>query len=122
MASRPSRVTRKGVLGFALSLVSGILIILNSAALLAPSFYGPPVNWSSIFFWMPSLGPSYAFAIGFIIGLVLIFGAIIMILGHGALADVVIFPFAIFSLIIGGGFVAGMILGIVGGIIGALKR
>jgi len=122
MVSRPRRVTRKGVLGFVLSLVSGILIILNSAALLAPSFYGPPVNWSSIFFWMPSLGPSYAFAIGFIIGLVLIFGAIIMILGHGALADVVIFPFAIFSLIIGGGFVAGMILGIVGGIIGALKR
>jgi len=122
MASRPRRMTRKGVLGFVLSLVSGILIILNSAALLAPSFYGPPVNWSSIFFWMPSLGPSYAFAIGFIIGLVLIFGAIIMILGHGALADVVIFPFAIFSLIIGGGFVAGMILGIVGGIIGALKR
>jgi hypothetical protein len=45
-----------------------------------------------------------------------------MVLGHGALADVIIFPFAVFSLIIGGGFVAGMVLGIVGGIIGALKR
>jgi hypothetical protein len=109
-------------MGTVLSIVAGILIILNSAALLVPSFYGPPVGWSSIFFWLPSLGQSYAFALGMIIGLVLILCAIVMVLGHGALADVVIFPFAVFSLIIGGGFVAGMVLGIVGGIIGALKR
>jgi hypothetical protein len=38
------------------------------------------------------------------------------------LADVIIFPFAVFSLIVGGGFVAGMVLGIVGGIMAALKR
>lgn len=118
----PRRVTGKTVMGFALSLVSGILVILNSAALLAPTFYGPPVNWSGIFFWLPSLGPSYAFAIGVIIGLVLIFGAILMIVRHGVLADIIIFPFAVFSLIIGGGFIAGMVLGIVGGIIAALKR
>jgi len=116
------RVTGKGVVGFALALVSGILVILNGAAFLVPAFYGPPTNWSSIFWWLPSVGPSYAFALGFIIGIVIIFGSIVMILGHGALADVIIFPFAVFSLIIGGGFVAGMILGIVGGIVGALKR
>jgi hypothetical protein len=52
----------------------------------------------------------------------MVMGSIIMALRHGALADIIIFPFAIFSLIIGGGFIAGMILGIVGGIIGALKR
>jgi hypothetical protein len=45
-----------------------------------------------------------------------------MIMGNGALADIVIIPFAVFSLIIGGGFVAGLLLAIVGGIIGALKR
>jgi hypothetical protein len=117
-----SRVTRRGVVGFALSLSSGILVLLNSAAFLAPSFYGPPVNWSAIFWWLPSLGLSYAFVLGLIIGLVLILGSVIMILGHGAFADVLIFPFAVFSLIIGGGFVAGMVLGIVGGIVGALRK
>jgi hypothetical protein len=116
------RVTRRGVVGFALSLSSGILVLLNSAAFLAPSFYGPPVNWSAIFWWLPSLGLSYAFVLGLIIGLVLILGSVIMILGHGAFADVLIFPFAVFSLIIGGGFVAGMVLGIVGGIVGALRK
>jgi hypothetical protein len=49
-------------------------------------------------------------------------GSIIMIFKSGALADVIIFPFAVFSLIVGGGFVAGMVLGIVGGIMAALKR
>ena len=109
-------------MGAVLSILAGILIILNSAALLVASFYGPPVGWSSIFFWLPSVGPSYAFALGTIIGLVLIFGAIITILGNAALADIIIIPFAIFSLIIGGGFIAGMLLAIVGAIIGTLKR
>jgi len=122
LVSPGRRMTRNTIMGAVLSIVAGILIILNSAALLVPSFYGPPVGWSSIFFWLPSLGQSYAFALGMIIGLVLILCAIVMVLGQGALADVVIFPFAVFSLIIGGGFVAGMVLGIVGGIIGALKR
>jgi hypothetical protein len=45
-----------------------------------------------------------------------------MALGNGALADVIVFPFAIFSLIIGGGFVAGMILGILAGILAIARR
>ena len=49
-------------------------------------------------------------------------GSIVMILRSGALADVIIFPFAVFSLIVGGGFVAGMVLGIVGGILAVLNR
>jgi hypothetical protein len=117
-----NRLTRRGAVAFSLSLVSGILVILNSAALLVPSFYGPPVNWSRIFWWLPSIGLANAFVMGFMIGMVLILGSVVMILGHGAFADVIIFPFAVFSLIIGGGFVAGMILGVVGGVIGALRR
>ncbi len=71
---------------------------------------------------MPAIGQSYAFMLGIIIGLTLILGSIIMIMGHGAIADIIIFPLAVFSLMIGGGFVAGFILGVVGGILGALGR
>lgn len=102
-----------------LTIISGILVLLNSALLLVPSFYA---FWSGLFFWLPAIAPSYAFALGAIIGLILILSAIVMGLGHGALADVIIFPFAVFSLIIGGGFVVGFILGVVGGIFGALRR
>lgn len=125
ITSRPSVIstreqrTGRSMIGFSLSLVAGILVLLNSAALLAPSFYG---YWASIFWWISTLGRTYAFMLGFVIGLTLILGSIITLLRSGVLAAVLIFPFAVFSLIIGGGFVAGMVLGIVGGIIGALKR
>lgn len=127
MARKPPKVrpavipqlTGRRIIAFVLSLVSGILVLLNSAALLSPSFYS---FWSPLFFWLPILGRTYAFALGFVIGLTLIMGSIVMILRSGALADVIIFPFAVFSLIIGGGFVAGMVLGIIGGIFAVLYR
>jgi hypothetical protein len=60
--------------------------------------------------------------LGTIIGLTLVLGAIIMVVGNGVLADVIIFPFAIFSLIVGGGFIAGMLLGILSGILAIGRR
>ncbi|HXY82623.1 MAG TPA: hypothetical protein VEH56_02805 [Candidatus Saccharimonadales bacterium] len=112
-------VVRGSILAFILALVSGILILVNSAALLMPGFYA---LWSPLFFWLPVIGPTYAFALGALIGLTIILASIIMILSSGALADVLIFPFAVFSLIIGGGFIAGMIIGIIAGILAVLKR
>jgi hypothetical protein len=113
------RRSNRGIFATILTLLSGVLVLLNSAALLSPSFFA---IWSSVFFWLPTIGQTYAFVLGALIGLTLIFGAIIMALSNGALADVIVFPFAIFSLMIGGGFIAGMILGILGGILALLRR
>jgi hypothetical protein len=113
------RLGGRNIIAVVLSLLSGILVLLNSAALLAPSFWA---MWSSTFFWLPTIGQTYAFMLGALIGLTLVLGAIIMALSNGALADVIIFPFAIFSLIVGGGFIAGMILGILGGILAIARR
>ena len=55
-------------------------------------------------------------------GFVFADGAIIMAISSGALADVIVFPFAIFSLMIGGGFIAGMLLGILAGILALVRR
>jgi len=115
----PGKLSGRGVFGVVLSLIAGILVLLNSAVLLVPSFYS---LWSGTFFWLPTIGPSYAFALGVIIGLVLVMASIIMALRSGPVADIIIFPFAVFSLIIGGGFIAGFLLGVVGGIIGAIRR
>jgi hypothetical protein len=109
----------RNIIAVILALISGVLVLLNSAALLSPSFWA---LWTSVFFWLPVIGPSYAFMIGAIIGLTIVLGAIIMAVGNGALADVIIFPFAIFSLMIGGGFIAGMLLGILAGILALIRR
>jgi hypothetical protein len=116
----PGRVSRgRNTIATILALISGILVLLNAAALLSPLFW---ILWSSTFFWLPVIGQSYAFMIGAIVGLTIVLGAIVMALSNGALADVIIFPFAVFSLMIGGGFIAGMILGIVAGILALVRR
>ena len=45
-----------------------------------------------------------------------------MLLGYGTIGSIVVFPLAVLSLIIGGGFVAGFILGVLGGIFGMLGK
>jgi hypothetical protein len=106
--------------GFILAMIAGILVILNAAALLSPSFYA---LWTGVFFWLPAVGPaSLTFAIGAIIGLILVIGSILMLLGYGTIGSIVVFPLAVLSLLIGGGFVAGFVLGVLGGILGMLGR
>jgi len=122
--------------GFIITLCSGILVLLNAGLLLAWQFYGGTFLWANIFFWICRLDSqpvcplpsgstatgSISFVIGAVIGLIIIIGSILMILGYGTIGSIVIFPMAIFSLIIGGGFIAGFVLGIVGGIMGMIGR
>jgi len=109
--------------GFILAMIAGILVILNAAALLSNAFYS---MWIGVFFWLPVIDPSpmhgLVFAIGAIIGLILVIGSILMLLGYGTIGSIVVFPLAVLSLIIGGGFVAGFVLGVLGGILGMLGR
>jgi len=109
--------------GFILSMIAGILVILNAAALLSNSFY---TLWTGVFFWIPVIDTSpthgLIFAIGASIGLILVIGSILMLLGYGTIGSIVVFPLAVLSLIIGGGFVAGFVLGVLGGILGMLGR
>ena len=122
--------------GFILSLVAGILVLLNAGLLLAWQFYGGTFLWANIFFWICKIDGqsscplssgstatgSITFMIGAVIGLIMIVGSIMMILGYGTIGSLVIFPLAVFSLIIGGGFIAGFVLGIIGGIMGMIGR
>jgi hypothetical protein len=108
--------------GFIVSLVAGILIILNSAALLSSGFY---TMWAGIFPWIPFFGafpPWVLFIIGIILAVIIFVGSIMMILGYGTIGAVVVFPAAVISLIFGGGFIGGFVLGIIAGILGMLGR
>jgi len=117
------RSAPRALWGFVLTLIAGILVILNAGALLNSSFYN---LWVDAFFWIPAIDSSpthgLIFVIGAIIGLTLLMGSILMLLGYGTIGSIVVFPMAVLSLIIGGGFVAGFVLGVVGGILGMLGR
>jgi hypothetical protein len=123
--SRPTFTGRRAVWGFILATTSAILILLNAAALLSAGFWGPPTNWSAIFWWLvgPSgLGQSLATLIGVIAGFTVMTGGIMMIMKRGVTGALITFPFAMLSIIIGGGFVAGAVLGIAAGVLGAVGR
>jgi len=112
----------RAVWGFIISLIGGILIMLNAGALLSESFY---LWWVTIFPWVQTISPWVpwtAFAIGIIVGLIVVIGSLLMIMGYGTMGSIAVFPAAIVSLVIGGGFIAGFILGIIGGILGMLGR
>jgi hypothetical protein len=89
----------------------------NAVALLSPGFFA---MWGAFLPWVPALGP-FNFILGIILGLIL-FGAVVMIfLKFRVLAAFMIFPTAVLSLFIGGGFFAGAILGIAAGILLLVK-
>jgi RNA polymerase subunit RPABC4/transcription elongation factor Spt4 len=116
---------RRAIWGFVLAMIGGILILINSVALLSPTFWGAPTGWSNVFFWLggsSGIGQPIAVLIGLISGLTVIAGGIMMVMRRGPIGAIITFPFAALSFIIGGGFIVGGILGIVAGILGMLRR
>lgn len=111
--------------GFILAMISAALILLNAVALISPGFFGPPTNWSLIFFWLNGLsgtGQSIVVLIGLIDGFIVMAGGIMMILRRAVFGGMLVIPFALISFIIGGGFIVGAVLGIVAGLVGAFLR
>ena len=118
----PPPAPTRATWGFLLALVAAILIIINAAALLSTGFYN---SLSGVFPWITYFGPSPPWmlvSIGLILGVIVAIGSVLMILGYGTIGSVVVFPAAVISLILGGGFIAGFILGIISGILGMLGR
>jgi hypothetical protein len=113
---------KRAVWAFVLAMASAVLILLNSAALLSPGFWS---FWSGIFWWLGAsslLGQPIATLIGVIAGFTIMSGGIMMLMRRGVIGALITFPFAVLSIIIGGGFLAGAVLGIVAGILGAVGR
>jgi hypothetical protein len=104
--------------GFTLSLVAGLLIVCNAVAVGAAGTYFP-----SIFPTLPgsdnnSTIPFTAIAIiGLISGVLVLFGAIMLLARpiNKKVWGAIVVVFSIPSVITGGGFIIGFILGILGG-------
>ena len=103
---------------YTLSLIAGILIVCNAVAVGVAATWFP---W--IFPTLPGSGNNAAvpFAsiatIGLICGALVLFGAIMLHIkpGNKKVWGIVIIVFSIPSVITGGGFIVGFILGIIGG-------
>jgi hypothetical protein len=89
------------------------LIWFNAEALfLWPAFYSA---WVGLFPWIAELG-NLSFILGIILGLVIDMGVVVYALGLRVESAFIVFPTALISLLIGGGFLAGLIIALLTGI------
>lgn len=96
-----------------LVVIGAALIFANGVTLLSPAFF---ILWSAFLPWVAFLG-AFGFILGIMLGLILLGAVVLMILRFRVMAAFVIFPTAIVSFFIGGGFVLGAILAVLGGIL-----
>ena len=93
--------------------ISAALIWFNAEAfLLWPDFYAA---WVGLFPWVAELG-DLSFILGVILGLVIDMGVVIFAFGFRVESAFIVLPTAIISLLIGGGFLAGLIIAVLTGI------
>jgi hypothetical protein len=97
----------------ALLIIASGLIFFNGVALLSPPFFAV---WAGFFPWVIPLG-TFGFILGVILGLVLLGALVLIFLGFRAQAAFLIFPASIASLFIGGGFIAGVLIGVLAGML-----
>ena len=92
---------------------SAVLIWFNAEALLWwPAFYA---IWVGFFPWIAQLG-DFSFILGVMLGLVIDMAVVTYSLGFRLESAFIIFPTAIISFLIGGGFLAGLIIAVLTGI------
>ncbi len=124
-SSSPKRAT----IGFALSLIAGIFILLNGLAFIAlQSLLNSIIDIVPMPVEIPGIGFAESVfatigAIGVVFAIIVLVGAILIYMpGKEMIGGIIVLIFSILSIFAMGGFFIGMILGIIGGILGLLKK
>ena len=121
-------VVKRATAGFIVSLIAGILILINALV-----FFALADLIESMADFIESSGGVLPFpiegifatfgAIGAIIAIVVIVGAFLIYMpGKEVIGGILVIICSILSIVIGGGFVIGLIIGIIGGILGLTKK
>ena len=104
------REEERPIAGFVISLIAGIIILINGLLI---------STISAFVFWTLGMGLStILIALGLLFGILVIVGAVLMYRGARVAGGVLVILFGLFSIVIGGGFIIGLILAIVGGALG----
>lgn len=116
-----SAPVKRATAGFALSLVAGIFVILDGLFLLVASSILKDLGVGDIAgvgLTLDVLG-----MLGVVFAIIIFIGAwLIYTPGKEMLGGILVLIFSIISIITGGGFFLGMILGIIGGALGLAKK
>lgn len=126
----PPAPVKKATAGFAISLIGGIIILINGLLILAaasllsslggliPTIPGVPEVTGAAIAFVQMIG-----AAGTIFAIIVIIGAILIYMpGKEIIGGILVIIFSLLSIVVGGGFILGLILGIIGGALGLAKK
>ncbi|UCC33908.1 MAG: hypothetical protein JSW53_02590 [Candidatus Bathyarchaeota archaeon] len=114
-------MVKRATAGFIVSIVAGILILVNA---LMFAFLAELIEGLEAFipFFVAGILTSIAL-VGVILAFLVVIGAILIYIpGRETVGGVIVIIFSILSIFIGGGFLLGLVLGIIGGILGLFKK
>ncbi|HML03774.1 MAG TPA: hypothetical protein VK487_10465 [Candidatus Bathyarchaeia archaeon] len=117
-ASAPSPAPKRATAGFVVSLVAGILILLDGIFLAVSGDFLSSLGYGSFAGAVTVLG-----SITVLFAIIVFVGAwLIHTLGREVAGGIIVLIFSLISIVTGDGFVIGLILGIIGGAIGLAKK
>ena len=115
-------VVKKATVGFIISLIAGILILINGLLFIGIAGMVGSIPGMDLIPGLTGMIAGFA-AVGLIFAIIVIIGAILIYMpGREMIGGILVLVFSILSIFIGGGFLIGLILGIIGGILGLLKK
>jgi hypothetical protein len=116
-----TNVEKKATSGFIVSLIAGILILVNAVMFVGLAEFVESLG-SVLPFIVEDIFVTLA-AIGAILAIIVIIGAILIYIpGKETIGGILVIIVSLISIVIGGGFIIGLILGIIGGILGLYKK
>lgn len=114
-------VVKRATAGFIISLIAGVLILINGLMFVVLAEFIESLGGALPIF-VEGIFATLA-AIGVILAILVIIGAILIYMpGKEIIGGILVIIFSILSIFIGGGFLIGLILGIIGGALGLAKK
>ena len=110
----PPPVEERPTAGFVISLIAGILILINGLSVSTLGAFGITLFGIMPFGITLALG-TIVMALAPVFGILVIVGALLMHRGSTEAGGVLVIVFGLLSIVIGGGFIIGIVLAIVGG-------
>ncbi|MEM0351013.1 MAG: hypothetical protein QXU61_04520 [Archaeoglobaceae archaeon] len=105
-------MTEKPLASLIFSILSGVFILLNAAIFILAYAFLPDFPWYPPAYFMLALA-----ILGILCASLVLTGAYYLYKGRNTLGGTLVIVFSALSLLIGGGFIIGSLLGIIGGVL-----
>ena len=122
-AQQPVARSKKAMLGFAFSLVGAILILLRGIVRIVVgdviTFAGSDLVRHR---FLAGLALNIIGGVAILFAVLILVGAYLIYTGMEVTGGIIVLIFSVLSIFVGSGWLIGLILGVIGGILGLLKK